>query len=334
MAAFNASVLMKELRKASGFTQRQVAEGICSRGTLASLEVGHRKPDWFTFKNVLLKLGVDPTLYYNDIISADEAYIMSQSIECTQLVRASNLEQLKCEIEKMEQDPVFSEGLGRRVYLGVKGTYYTLCHMQSQEYLENGITVDKSILELALQHTMELLNDYRPDFDIEKVPNYFLSNDELKAVDRLANIYLFLGDAEKSLNIRYMVFDNLKGNYKVDFIEDLRFFHIGVIANIAATLLSHLHRYDECLNMAEKGIEQIRDRASIYEYYHLSYVKSYALLHLGRKEEGEELLKKCIMFSHGAEKYLPPDLSVDYQKELFIEKFGYKFDLTVTIPWD
>ena len=334
MAMFNANLLMKELRKASGMTQNQVAEGICSRGTIASLEAGHRKPDWFTFKNVMLKLGVDPTLYYNDIVSADEAYIMNTHTKCTNLIRTQDLPQLKNELEKIEQDPRFSEGLGRRVYLGIMGTYYVLSYVQAVYYSpDKNEAAGAQFLPPALEHTMELLASYRADFEIDNIPNYFLSNAEQIALDRLANIYLFLGQAEKSVEIGTMLLENLEKNYKVDLIDDLRYFHLLIMGNIANTLMEKLHKYNECLNLLDKGISKIKDRFGIYSYYRFSYMKARALIHLDRKEEGEELFKKCIMFSHGAEQYLPGDMKVEFQKNIFSETFGYTFDLTTSIPW-
>jgi len=334
MAMFNANILMKELRKASGLTQAQVAEGICSRGTLASLETGRRKPDWFTFKNVMMKLGVDPTLYHNDIVSADEAYIMNAHTECTQLIRAQNLTQLKAELDKIEQDPRFAEGLGRRVYLGILGTYYTLSYVQAVYYSAEKNEADgAAFIAPALECTMELLTSYRPDFDIANIPNYFLSNAEQIALDRLVNIYLFQKQAKKSVEIGTMLLENLEKNYKVDLIEDIRYFQLMITGNIANTLMEELHDYEACITLLDKGIAKIKDRFGIYPYYRFSYMKARALIRLGKKEEGEALFKKCIMFSYGAEQYLPGDMKVDFQKDIFKGTFGYTFDLTVTIPW-
>ena len=53
MAMFNANLIMRELRKAKGLTQEQMAEGICSRSAIAMIEKGERKPDWHIFSGAM-----------------------------------------------------------------------------------------------------------------------------------------------------------------------------------------------------------------------------------------------------------------------------------------
>ena len=333
MPAFNANVLMKELRKTSGLTQKQVAEGICSRGTLASLEAGHRKPDWFTFKNVLLKLGVDPTLYYNSIISENEAYLLNQEMICIRLGRTSNRTEQKAEIDKMEKDPLFATGQGLQILLAAKGNYYLQISEAKLHNNENGSEVEH-YLALAIDDTMMLLEQYRPGFDVDKISDYFLSNAELRALMRLASLYTLRDDIDKAVRLGYLLAENSERNYKLEFIEDMRNIFANIIGNLLYALMDKLHRYEECLVLVEKGLAYLVDISDIFFYYRLSYTKAFVLLHLGRKEEGEELFKKCIMFSYGAQKFLPFDMSVDVQKDEFVNQFGYKPDLTVTIPWD
>ncbi len=67
MPLFNANMLIRELRKARGLTQEKLAEGICSRQTITKIENGERKPDWWTFKNIMLRLESDPENYMSDI---------------------------------------------------------------------------------------------------------------------------------------------------------------------------------------------------------------------------------------------------------------------------
>ena len=60
MPLFNVSVMIRELRTAKGLSQEKLAEGICSRQTVYMIERGARKPDWHTFKSIMLRLGLNP----------------------------------------------------------------------------------------------------------------------------------------------------------------------------------------------------------------------------------------------------------------------------------
>ena len=78
MSVFNVGMLISHLRKKKGLSQEQLAEGICARSTVGRIEKGERKPDWFTFRNIMLRLGQGPNLYYSDIATPDEMHVNPQ----------------------------------------------------------------------------------------------------------------------------------------------------------------------------------------------------------------------------------------------------------------
>jgi len=125
MALFNANLIIRELRKAKGITQEALAEGICSRSTITMIEQGKRKPDWFTFSNIMKKLGVDPTRYFNDIASEDELYIYNQINVANKLLGSFDFDGVKVELEKMEKDKRFTKGLGYQVLVGYRSILYS-----------------------------------------------------------------------------------------------------------------------------------------------------------------------------------------------------------------
>jgi len=202
LAMFNANILVRELRKASGLTQEQVAEGICSRQTISAIEKGKRKPDWYTFSNIMRKLNIDPALYYSDIASEDEVYIINQANAGNKLISVFDYEGIRLEVEKMEQDARFAEGLGYQVLLSMKTILYSQgLHMNT---------------ELAYKYAMEYIRLFRPDFEVEKIPSYHLSYDNINAINRLCTVYQHSGEHEKAIEIYYTLIDNFERVYQAD----------------------------------------------------------------------------------------------------------------------
>jgi len=101
MALFNANILMRELRIASGLTQEQVAEGICARQTISAIETGNRKPDIFIFANVLKKLNVNPAHYCSDIANDNEIYIYNKLNLINKTLNVFDYDGIKTQIETL-----------------------------------------------------------------------------------------------------------------------------------------------------------------------------------------------------------------------------------------
>ena len=60
MAIFIVGMLITHLRQQKKLTQEQLAEGICARETITRIEKGERKPDWYTFRNIMYRLARTP----------------------------------------------------------------------------------------------------------------------------------------------------------------------------------------------------------------------------------------------------------------------------------
>ena len=317
MAAFNANMLIRELRSASGLTQEQLAEGICTRKTIYSIEKGVQKPDLFTFNSLMKRLNVNPMQYYNDVASEDDMYIFEKTRITNKMLKASDFEGLKTQLNEMEQDNRFAEGLGYSFLLTQRSTLYS-----------QGAYMDTN---LAIKYSMEYLKIFRPNFEIEKIPDYFLSDSEINIINNIATAYIHSGNAEKSLEIRYMLMENIEKHYTANIYSFvLRTYHT-IIKDIAKTLVEEVGRYEECIQIAEKGMDIIKNAHHTNLYIHFAWYKGTALMHLGRKQESEDVFKRCIAYSFAMGKNIPAGMTVDYLKSDFEKKFGYKLDLFISV---
>jgi transcriptional regulator with XRE-family HTH domain len=313
MPLYNASVLIKELRNGQGLTQEKLAEGICSRETISKIERGERKPDWFTFKALMQRLGVAPENYYSDIASANETDMISKFHECAAYISAFEFDKLKNALEKIEQDANFT---------GVGGGKELLLRFKANLYLQ-GTYKDT---QLALKYIMECLECNRPGFDIDKIPDYYLAMDEYLIINLLAIAYRDLEGLPKAIEI----WQKLKVNYERSYTLQNQVYnnqaYRDLVSNIALAL-KHSERYDECLQTVEEGMNMALTQHDMRAYSRFLHQRAWCLLKLGRKDEGEEWYKKFLMFAYVLDGYAA--INFDAVKKEYKDTFGGTLKLSV-----
>jgi len=318
MALFNASVIIKELRNAKKLSQEQLAEGICSRSTIAMIELGKRKPDWHTFRLIMDKLGVNSSQFGNfgDIASEDEIYIFNHYTNIHKLVNTGKWNELKIEIDKMEQDEKFSSGYGLHTLRLACRALYT-----------RGPNPN---FDIAAKYMMDELKENRPNFDIDEIHKYVLTTNEMALLSNFAFICIKQGEIEKAIKLRHQLIAIFEQNYSNMSIP-AKINYCMEMGNLAAALYS-VKRYNECAEIADKCMRVTAgDFTVIYLYMHGLYFKACALLSLGQKEEGEMLFKRYLLYTYSVCPNLFPEYSHESSKRYFEEQFGYKLDLS--LPW-
>jgi transcriptional regulator with XRE-family HTH domain len=319
MALFNSGIMIRELRNGKGLTQAQLAEGICSRQTITAIEKGERKPDWYTFTQILRKLDVPPDRYFDSIANEDEVYVHNKLIQWNDLASKWNYEALKAEFAEAEQDKRFRCFLGQQNILRMKGVYHNLKGNPEQDFA------------LSVKCRLEFLTNARPGFDIDKIDEYFLTMNERIALNGLCNSYDGLGEPEKSLLIRDKLMKLYEKNHSAS-DHMARVQYMDTIVNQASTLLDNVKRYEECIALADKGLKIAKgDNYSTVNYMYLIKIKASAHMRLGQKEEGEELVKRFLYFAYAMGENQPPPLSFEVIKKQFEDIYGYRLDLT--LPW-
>jgi len=331
MAIFNANILMRELRKASGISQANAAEGICARQTISAIERGERKPDWFTFSNVMKKYNVDPAQYYSDVAGEDEVYIYNKQNEVLKMVSAQDFEGLKTLIDELEQDERWLSGLGYQSMLTFKSRLY------NQGVYRNP--------DLAIKYCYEYLRLFRSDFDEANIKDYFLSDNEINVISWLATAYVHKADIageeltgsgpylDKTIEIRYALLENLKQNYASDVGNTLAKTYIFTLANLAAVLVHMAKRYDEAIQIIDRGFDIfIGHNDNPYIYFRMLSCKAKALMSLGRKEEGEECFKRLLLFSIAIGDIAPFDMRTEWLKNEWVNDFSFE-PIDMSVSW-
>jgi len=323
MPLFNTGAIIRELRIAQGFTQEKLAEGICSRQTVVKLEKGERRADWFVIRNIFIRLGVDPDNYYSELASENDIYVLQRRDECARYFNTAQMDKFKDLVETLELDKRFLQGgrngrgymllLRYKAYLYTKGPY--------KDFLK------------ALDYYKQVLNLTRPGFDMQQLPNYFLSYDEFLHVNGLANTYL-AQDTKEGYTNALEIYQHLKNNYDKNSVIHLQANnnnYLQALGNIAECLVN-LERYEECLPIATESLLLATQSGNVRLLHSNMHRKAWCLLHLNHEDEGRELLKKAFLLAYvlDGSTHITDD-SINHHKKLYQEKFGAPLDLSV--PW-
>jgi len=320
MALFNANLLIRETRLAKGLTQEKLAEGICSRETIVKLEKGERKPNWFVFNEIMNRLGLESYVQQDDIGSADDV-VIRQTIEyLLSMLGISNEDELKAGIDKIEAEiqqntnlgKLWSSGVGYKYFLQIKSSL--LCQGKYKD--------PKSAVQLA----MECLKLTRPNFEIDKIPEYFLAMHEMITINTLASAYFELEGAVKSVEIIQSLKQNMEKNYfaTTDIRHDKRY---KVLLGNLILDLSYTEQHDKCLQLSEEALELAKVTSDLRLYSMCLEGAAYSLTKLGRKCEGEALYKKFMLFAFVLDGY--QNLDFAFIKKSYEEEFNKKLDLSV-----
>jgi len=339
MALYNANLIIRETRKAQGLTQEQLAEGICSRETIVKLEKGERKPNWFVFKEILTRLGLNLELYQTDVLSESESKLLQQANECLVLLTARDFAGAAAQIAKIDavkdskDGEMWQSGLGYSMWLRIKANYYShgMLDVAKSDF---SIAHEHLNPQLAIKYSLECLELSRPNFDIDKIDEYFLAIHEYKLLMILARSYIRTEESDKAMKL----FNNIKasmekGHELTTCLANIA--HIGnplyhlLLADMSTSTVM-LGRYEEALKMAEEGATVALNGSDYGMYFVFISVQASCLKRLGRIEESLEFTKKSILSHYIFDGFR----NFDFKKaKEFYEAGTGGQQLNLTVPW-
>jgi len=273
--------LIQEHRRQKKLTQSQLAEGICSRETISRIENSTRRPDWILFQNIMTRLDVCPRLYHSDIADEHEMFIIEKFHEWKRAMANFDMVALKTALENHEKDPRFAAGLGAQCLL-----YLKVLVFQQGPYAD---------AVKAHEAALSYLKRTRPDFDIEKIPGYFLSLFEIAMLNNLAIIQRTLSGEASAAALLTRLLDNLNGNKQYAVLHD--YDKMQLLFNFTASLL-RLCRYEECLAQCDQGMHLAAAHRNPISFMHFVSTKADCLVQLGRTEEGSVLHERNLHFHY------------------------------------
>lgn len=309
MAVYNIGILIKNLRLQHGLTQAELAEGICSRDTVVKIENGKRKADHYILKNILSRLDADDLLEYSSAVPDTKTFELFE--QTSKLYNRGKFDEMEKLLNQIETDQQTDLNLNERQILTSKIAYRMRPDLTTEQYQE------------GIDMSFELLKINRPNFHMDDLETYYLSPGEFERLSHLGTIYGLNGEYDKSATL----FQELINNYDKKYGNKVRPkpWYISLFNNCAFAL-SYAERYEEALEVVEKGLNLLL-YSSAMQYYSMLHIKATCLCRLKRMEEGKETYKKLcyLLIATGGDAVA----NFETVTEEFEKEFGLVFEEAV-----
>lgn len=321
MALYNVGNLILHLRKERGLTQEQLAEGICARDTISRIEKGTRRPDWYTFANILTRLGHDPEAFHSSYADKDEFYVWQTQQEMEVMLREMDYAGLKAKLDELESHPLFAPPSDADAGESGKSLGYELCLVYRANLHSQGEHQDPALAQELIEKVLKLR---RPDFSLDKIEGYYLTFDEFLHLNTLATCIVQTRGLEEALGF----WQRLKACYEKHYSagranayanQQARVAYGNLVMNIAIAL-KLLGRHEECLAVAEEQCGGAIRNNKMMEFSRYLYQRAFCLMKLGRRDEGRPLYRKFFGLADALDGHY--NISLETVKKEYEEQFG------------
>lgn len=227
MGIYNIGIILCELRKKKHFSQKQLAEGICSIEYISKIENGKKTPSFDIISKLFHRLGENPSLFFTNLSSIDNELYTEHRFELEKLIGASQYDKARSFIALLvKKYPFYSSGEPHQYIMG-----------KESFILQN---LDKKFDE-AYDMALRSILLTKPDFTIDTMDNYeFYSINELWSLLYMASalywkvIDLNLGnDIETSILLASFVLSHL----------DRAYLHPSMMGTLYASATFYLGKY-------------------------------------------------------------------------------------------
>ncbi|MDT3393066.1 helix-turn-helix domain-containing protein [Latilactobacillus curvatus] len=236
-------------RKYQNLTQSELAEGICTQGTISLIEKGLRIPSVELVTMISTKLGISLDVFEsNNFYAPQERYVTMLLNQLESLVNCRDYAKMSPLLTEDILNQYCNNPITKQQFLCYQGIYVNYYEKKPLKALE--------IYRQALQETN--ITAFSTIFDLPKHKKQF-SKIETLLISGAASCYYLTAHYEKAATLFKIAYRN------IDYIDrQLSTQILGTIYYNACKNLKALGEYDEAVELAEKGILFESDRKTIY----------------------------------------------------------------------
>lgn len=266
MPVFKFGSIIKSRREEMGYTQEELADGICSVPTLSRIENGERMPSKEHFEMLLQRLG------YSDV--SLDAYVDKRDF-------------IKHELKAEIRQTIFRKEKEKAISLFEK--YREMAQPPSkidrQLLLLYEVLIDADNLSLTerCNRLEEALRLTCPKFDGSRAP-MLLSYEEIVLANNIAILYFYTERKESAIELLY----GLKQHYDSHIVgpEEAVRTQSMVLYNLSK-ILGLAERYEECIEVSSQGIRFCIQTGQCSILAKLFYNHAWAYVKRGHGEDME-----------------------------------------------
>lgn len=268
---------IRETRERRGYTQEELCYGICSVPSLSRIENGAQVPGSRRLDALLQRLGCGNQVF-NEFVSKEETKIYELTKNIRRAIMDENIEELKRGLLDIEPLLKNKSKFDVQYFLFAKGML---------SYLNKGSRED--VLEIY----MEAIHITLPEFDgITPLESKLLTFDEITILINIASLYAELERLNDALKIGFW----LKGYMEKRVVDETeRKKKYPVLLYNLTNWLGVKKRYDDALEICDKGINYCIQNGTLRYFPMLIFNKGCSLAELGDMEKAKKYFRQAIV---------------------------------------
>ena len=304
MPIFQFGLIIRQRREELGYTQEDLADGICSVPTLSRIENGDRMPTKEHFEMLVQRLGYSDTML-DSYVDERQFHLHNQKFKIRQAIILNKLDVAKLLLSE------YISSISKPTQ--IERQFIILC-----ETLAN---YNEYTPKMRLTHFEEAIQLTCPKYGINRLPR-ILSFEEIIILNNIAVCYSQMGNVDRGISILY----HLKRYYENQIMnpEEILRSQPLILYNLSK-YLGISGRYDECIEVADLGIRIARETGRCTYLDGLLYNRAWSLVRRKRIGDSETALSSArqaldlasIFENSAASKLYKSFLDVNYPEESY-----------------
>lgn len=238
MPIYKFGYIIRQRREDLGYTQEELAEGICSVPTLSRIENGERLPTKDHFEILLQRLGYSESVLYT-YVDANTWFLHEQKFKIRQAIILEDFREAKELLDEYKEKMDLKSPLNQQFV-----SLYDILASPSSYTVEERLTCFEAAILLTC-----------PKYREKEVPK-ILSYEEIIILNNIAGCYQTLGKFQKAIHILSLI----KKHYENGVLnpEEILRTQPMILYNLSKCL-GLAGKYTECIEICNLGIRIARE---------------------------------------------------------------------------
>lgn len=275
MAKYSVGEYIYNVRKRKGYTQEELAEGICTTGTLSKIENGNRTPSISIYEALMQRLG-EPASLFSVYIGEKELAADNFCRKVIRILARNEVEHLDMVMEEYGAALVKYHLKESPIMLCMKAICHTMMQYPPQKVLEE-------LLDALRMTAPENFETWMRE------KRKLLTFDEIVIWNNIAIQYKYMKQSDRALEIWKMLREYLSVR-EVDEDEKAKIYPV-ILYNLSG-IYAQRNLYAEAVQYSEEGIRNCVEFGKLFPLPYFLHQKSEGLLALGEVHSAEEYLRK------------------------------------------
>lgn len=256
MPIYKFGYIIKQRREELGYTQEDLADGICSVPTLSRIENGERLPTKDHFEMLLQRLGYSESLLYT-YVDSNTLFLHEQKFKIRQAIILEHFEEAQELLEAYKEKMDCKSSLNRQFVL-----LYGILASPSSHTVEERLALFEEAILLTC-----------PKYKEKGVPK-ILTYEEIIILNNIAGCYHTMRDFQKAIHILLQI----KKHYENGILnpEEILRTQPMILYNLSKCF-GLAGKYNECIEICDHGIRIARETGRCNFLERMLYNRAWSL---------------------------------------------------------